>query len=359
MTQYTLTVLVLAEPEDYPLLLRDLAAGKQFDQLAASYTKVKLPDQGKFSRVTRAQVSEALGPYVSEALRAARPGRTSLPVASPYGPVVFWLQDVHESDGDLVKPLEEVYLNAYGLDYDYDLGRNASVVSSLAPELSKKRAAPLGKSLAIAQIQLPTTVFKTPRPQASPVKTLAGPFLPEEKPPLAAPLPRLKSKPVPLNQPSLPEIFRATTSKSRHRLLGQQIKGLRLLRLDQNDNLFADAKEPVLVKVTVTGWKPVGELNDSVDRFTMENDYGYWTDRVDRSAGQIDPEEVQLNILQPWSEDPHRYLLGVEIVRDEQGRLFHLEQVATFSQKFEIRGDDLVRLENYRANSGNWSVGAR
>ena len=145
--------------------------------------------------------------------------------------------------------------------------------------------------------------------------------------------------------------------KVSHRVLPARLDQQPVLRLDTNDNHHADDFEPVLVKVTPAGWKKVAEISESLDRYRLEHDYGYWTDPRPNSA--IEAAKVKLLGLQADKSQPHLFEVGVEIRRDDAGRLFQTLHLARYSLRSVVDKQDLLRLNDYRDTGANWSVSER
>lgn len=80
----------------------------------------------------------------------------------------------------------------------------------------------------------------------------------------------------------------------------------------------------------------------------------YWTNPgLNRS---IAAEDVKLLGLQPDKSNPHLFEIGVEIFRDDAGRLFQYGQLARYTGHSEVDKQDLQRLRDYRDTSANWTV---
>lgn len=152
-------------------------------------------------------------------------------------------------------------------------------------------------------------------------------------------------------------------------------EGTRRLHVDTNDNRVADENDPLLVKMTDDGWQPVEQLDSSVDRFTMEKDYGYWKDTevshregwpwnrktvVDRPKdGKIDADELSFPEWQRLGNGingPNRYELGAEIVKDAEGRLTLDEHNQYYGSRRIIGSGDIERQRQYRNDDSNWQV---
>lgn len=153
-------------------------------------------------------------------------------------------------------------------------------------------------------------------------------------------------------------------------------KGGRFHHIDSNENRVADEQDPILVKMTEDGWQPVETIENSVDRFTMEQDYGYWQDRevshregwpwnrktvVDRPRdNKIDADELSFPEFKRYRSDLGGYSqlfqLGAEIVKDDQGRLTLDEHFHRFAPRRIIGEGDISRLSDYRGQESNWKV---
>ncbi|MFN8614267.1 MAG: hypothetical protein U0931_42440 [Vulcanimicrobiota bacterium] len=361
--QYSLFAIVLQSAEDYPILLRDLERGASFESLVPKYSvSVPMPEPGRLTLANRGTVSKYLGPYVGDALLGLKSGDTSPLLPSPFGQAVIKVIDKRTDYRELEPELDNLLFQSESLALDYRLGKEAFVSSDLAPELSKQRNKPRGTPLAVSElrpISAQSVGNSLPRNPMVPLKEVRGPNL-LSPPKKAAPKPKPLPLPIPHagEAPSLPGLFRATLERRRHRLLAEKTGNHQVVRLDRNDNLHADPEEPILVHVTVKGWQPVERLNEPVNRFAMENDYGWWTHP--NSSGsvttQVNANDVKLNILHPIQGDDHLYELGVEVWLDEQGHVFQLEQTARYSANLPISAADLGRMDDYRETSANWTV---
>lgn len=152
--------------------------------------------------------------------------------------------------------------------------------------------------------------------------------------------------------------------------------GVKQLHLDTNNNRVADENDPVLVKMTEDGFQPVESLDSSVDRFTLEKDYGYWKDKevshkegwpwnrkkvVDRPKdGKIDADELS---FAEWKRLPsnlggysNTYELGAEIVKDDAGRLNLKEHYQSYGPHRIITNGDIESQRQYRNDDSNWNV---
>lgn len=150
--------------------------------------------------------------------------------------------------------------------------------------------------------------------------------------------------------------------------------GARRHYVDTNNNRVADTADPVLVKFGDDGWKPVEQIEGSVDRFTLEQDYGYWKDRevshregwpwnrrtvVDRPLdGKIDGDELGFPQFQRFG-DSGTFELGAELIKDDQGRLSLEEHYQTYPALRIIGQGDIQTMQNYRADDSNWRIATK
>lgn len=375
LRRYTLQVIILKHAEEYPILQREIEGGASFESLLPKYTMNPSAD-GLLQEVPRSTVSQLLGPYVADSLLLLKEGQISPPNPSPLGPAVVKLVKLKDTYTELEVFLDDVLVQSEALALDHRLGTGAYVTSAYVPELAERSKLKLtgDKPLDLKSLKpiAATPPHPLPRAKVIPLRRLAGPLLKSPTAPKAASLKPLQPIPLrPQPQPTALGILKATIEKSSHRLLQAQLDKKTVLRLDINDNHHADAFEPVLVTIGPQGWKAVDQLDHSLNRFSMENDYGYWSDRaiyawqgilngklmVTRALnGRIEPDEVRLKKLQKVDEGGHVFLIGAEIQRDDQGRLFHLEQTAYYSRNTEVDKQDLRRLQDYRDSDANWAV---
>lgn len=356
--RYWLSLIVLKTEEDAPFLRRELSNGNSFESQVAKFTvPVGLPKDGHLDEVSRSQVSQRFGPYVAESLLLLKDGQVSPTLPSPLGPVVLKVLRSKQKYTELQDVLDEALVNAESLAIDYQLGVEAYVTSPYVPEMARpKPKANASKPLDVEGLKPLAAKPANPpsQPQGRPITSLRGELLKNPPPPIDL---KPATKPLKIkvkSEPTNPGIIKATLEKTSHRVLQAHFQKGLVLRLDLNDNHHADDSEPVLVQLTPEGWKPVPELTDSVDRFRLEHDYGYWTrPGPNRTIGA---DEVKLLGLQPDKSTPNRFEVGVEIFRDDSGRLFQLGQLARYSRHSQVDKQDLQRLKDYRDTTANWTV---
>lgn len=355
---YWLSVIVLKNEEEAPFLQRELSNGNSFESQVPKFTvPVGLPEDGHMDGVSRSAVSERFGPYVAESLVLLKAGQVSPPLPSPLGPVVLKVLRTQQNYAELQDALDDALVNAKALAIDYQLGVEALVTSAYIPEMARRKPkAVTEKPLDVERLKPLAAKPANPpfRPDGHPIASLRGKLLKNPPPPIDL---KPSAKPIAIkvkSEPTSPGILKATLEKTSHRVLQTHLQKELVLRLDLNDNHHADDSEPVLVQLTSNGWKPVAKLADSVDRFRLEHDYGYWTNPgLNRS---IAAEDVKLLGLQPDKSNPHLFEIGVEIFRDDAGRLFQYGQLARYTGHSEVDKQDLQRLRDYRDTSANWTV---
>lgn len=150
----------------------------------------------------------------------------------------------------------------------------------------------------------------------------------------------------------------------------------RVYKVDTNSNHHADEEDPVLVQVTENGWQPVEQMEGSVDRFTLEQDYGYWRDTelcheegwpwnrrkvVDRPKdGEIQADEVSLTrfrrLRSHYGGPSNTFEIGGEIQQDGDGRLFLREHYRQYGPHRIITQYDIDDMVEYRRDDANWTV---
>ena len=386
LRRYSLWVISLHDQDERAILEREIESGSPLGTIVPKYSVPPgLPKNGHLVDVSRSTVSQLLGPYVGDSLLRMKVGELSPLTPSPFGPVAVKLVQVKQSYEELEPVLDDVLVESEALALDYELGSQAYVTSAYVSDLSRKRKStgekPLDpEGLKPIAAQGPSGL---PQPKQKPVRKLVGIALPN--PPSATPTPaataRRIARPLPLPplKPLHPTvsatplgIIKATMERVSHRLLPGSLGQRRVLRLDLNDNHNADPFEPVLVRVTPHGWKPVAGLDHSLSRLVVQNDFGYWKDRAVYAwkgwlwdgqmlltrplNGLIEADEVTLHKLQPLDPERHRFEIGAEIQRDEAGRLFHQEQRARYSPNIEVDNQDLRRLKDYLDSDANWAV---
>lgn len=157
-----------------------------------------------------------------------------------------------------------------------------------------------------------------------------------------------------------------------HRIIPSPVSsGVKRLHVDTNDDRIGDDKDPLLVKMTDDGWQPVEQLDESVDRFTLEKDYGYWKDTevshmegwpwnrrkvIDRPKnGTIEADELSFPQFQRINRS-QLFELGGEIVKDNGGRLTLQEHYHRFAPRRIIGNSEINQLIDYRTNDDNWQV---
>ncbi len=140
-------------------------------------------------------------------------------------------------------------------------------------------------------------------------------------------------------------------------------------RVDTNRNLKADADEPVLVRNTEDGWKPVDSIEADIDRFKV-GDLAMWVDReishkegwlpprkvVDRPKdGQVDADELDGFA---WGRlgSSNTFYLGAEVIKAGDRGLLQ-EQTYSFGPYRIIGEGDLQRMNAIRMNDDHWMVG--
>ena len=359
LRRYWLVVIGLKHEDDYPILQRELEGGASFDSLVPKYTiQLGLPENGHLDEVARSTVSQRLGPYVAESLLQLKQGQVSNPLPSPLGPVVIKVVHIKQGYAELKNELDEALVESEALALDFQLGSQSLVTSAYVPELKKKSTLLAEKPLEVDKLKPIAALGPNPpfRPQGSPVRQLQGKPLNDPAPPITLRPPK-KTYIGQVKTETSPGVIKATLEKVSHRVLPARLDQQPVLRLDTNDNHHADDFEPVLVKVTPDGWKKVAEISESLDRYRLEHDYGYWTDPRPNSA--IEAAKVKLLGLQADKSQPHLFEVGVEIRRDDAGRLFQTLQLARYSQRSVVDKQDLLRLSDYRDTGGNWSVSER
>jgi hypothetical protein len=373
LRQYTLQVIVLKNQNEYPFLQRELSAGATFDSLIPKYTTVPgSAEEAMLSNIPRSTVAQLLGPFVADSLLLLQPGQVSSPTPSPLGPAVVKLLNVKQTYPELQERFEDVLVESEALALDYRLGSQAFVTSPYVPELTRRSKLKIKgeKPLDLKSLKpiASTAPHPLPRSPVEPLRNLEGPLL--DTPPSPTPAPVRPATPIsskPQAQPTPLGIIKANIERSSHRLLAGRMDGLRVLRLDTNDNHHADPDEPVLVKISPDGWKCVENLDHSLNRFSLEHDYGYWSDRarigwkglwVEERApnGLLEADEVTIKRIHKSQEMGNIYEIGAEVYRDEEGRLFHREQRAHYSRNTEVDRQDLRRLQDYRDSNANWTV---
>lgn len=353
--RYTLRLAVLKDRDEALGLIREIAGGGSAEMAGQRLTQQSLE-----------QLRRRLGPYLAEAVQQLRPGQLSSPIPSPLGWLVICLESVQGSYAGSREQLEDLMVAADGLALDYELAERGLVSSPYVPEPSPTLTPQL--ELADHPLQPPPRLFsREPVPELAPFPP------PQGEVPSLAQLPG--PKPVPQGEPSPPiGPIKATLARFEYRLLTDPVG----LRLDLNGNHHADGGEPLLVEVTPQGWQIVRRLAGAVDRFRLEQDFGYWVDGITpgrrwlwggspspRPAdGRIDADEVRLFKVAhwdgpgqgSWAPRYNSYCLGGEIVRDEQGRLFHCEQRADYSPRTQVEQSDWLRMDDYRQADANWKV---
>lgn len=359
LRRYWLVVIGLKHEDDYPILQRELEGGASFDSLVPKYTiQLGLPENGHLDEVARSTVSQRLGPYVAESLLQLKQGQVSEPLPSPLGPVVIKVVRIKQGYAELKNELDEALVESEALALDFQLGSQSLVTSAYVPELKKKSTLLAEKPLEVDKLKPIAALGPNPpfRPQGSPVRQLQGQPLKDPAPPITL-KPSKKTFIGQVKTETSPGVIKATLEKVSHRVLPARLDQQPVLRLDTNDNHHADDFEPVLVKVTPAGWKKVAEISESLDRYRLEHDYGYWTDPRPNSA--IEAAKVKLLGLQADKSQPHLFEVGVEIRRDDAGRLFQTLHLARYSLRSVVDKQDLLRLNDYRDTGANWSVSER
>ena len=142
---------------------------------------------------------------------------------------------------------------------------------------------------------------------------------------------------------------------------------------DGNRDGSGDPGESQLVKQSEDGWQPVSQLDNSIDRFTFEQDYGIWKDQevshkegpfwnrrtvVDRPVdGKIDSDEVSQTT---WHRYPgsDSFRLGGEIAKDSEGRFAFNRHDIHYGPYYIIGQSDINNQEKYRNDDSKWSVPA-
>lgn len=397
-TRYDLQVVALRDALDARDFVREIKEGQPFEKMVAKYSlPVGLPQGNRLLGVTPSDIANHLGPYAAEATQRLWPGGLSPATASPFGPVVIRLDARHADPAQARRHLEEVLVDARQLALDYELASKAHVYSPIMPELSKRISSLLETPGTGATAKPPPVATPSPTPMAEPDAAAhdSHPALPEQAPtpqmpvwkedppslprPIQAPVGPRKVDPPPVPLPILqPQVasrprisLKAEWSQKEFRLIPQQRGSKTWLRLDLNNNHHAEDQEPVLVRLHTSGWQWVEALPVGLDRFTLEQDYGYWVDRPGGGMrlgplqvtppdhppnGSIDPGEVQIRRLAPLPENPNLFDLGAEIYRDEKGRLFHREQWARFSPRTPADKEEIQKLKDYRESDFNWTV---
>jgi len=161
-----------------------------------------------------------------------------------------------------------------------------------------------------------------------------------------------------------------------HRILSDQSAGKTVYRLDLNKNHKPDANEPMLVQRDGDSWKPAENIDKPINRFKLEQNFGYWTDAqvshkegwfwnrqevIDRPKnGAIDADEVSTNGFRRLGTglygSSNSFELGGEILKDSDGALFLDEHFAQFGPSRIIGEGDIKNLEDYRQDDSNWQV---
>ncbi len=370
--RYTLQIVAVKDADEAAALRREVEAGTTLESLIPKYSlNLGIPGgSNRLAHQSLQQLSYRLGPYLAEAVQLLKPGQLSLPVPSPLGLLVFRLESVQGGYAESRQRLEDLMVASDCLALDYELAEQSLVSSVYVPELGPRPEPVASATPELDQHPLrpPPVVKVTPQPVP---EIQPFPKTPPPRPakPLPAPKPIAKSEvPVAMGP------FKATLAQANYRLLPDPAG----LRLDLNGNHHADVNEPVLVRVTPKGWQAVVRLDSSIDRFTLEQDYGYWVDRQVEGGGwlwvsdqtqrprdgHIDPDEVRLFKIARWdgfgegnwTPRFNSYCLGGEILRDEEGRLFHYEQRADYSPRTEVDGEDWRRMDDYRQVNANWKV---
>ncbi len=363
--QYTLIAIGLRDADEAKALSLELQAGTNFERMVSKYSvNLGLPDGNRLDNVVRSTVSQQLGPYVADSLLNLSPGQISPPNPSPMGPVVVKLLAVKQTFAELEPELDELLVESEGLATDYELGAQAFISSVYVQELGKKLKIQGPKPLQLASLK-PTTAQpprSLPRPRVVPLNALP-------RPPLVLKPTAVPTRFVfPRDQSTSTGILRANLEVVSHRLLAEG----KVLRLDINDNHHADGDEPILVRITREGWKPVSQLSASVNRLDMEQDLGYWNDQavtrpvgwwwqrqvvVERpSNGVAEPDEVSLHRIQRLKDAANTFEIGAEILRDAQGRLVQNQQIAHYGPNTAVEKSDLTRLRDYLDTDANWMV---
>src|ERR1017187_7518016 len=155
-----------------------------------------------------------------------------------------------------------------------------------------------------------------------------------------------------------------------YHILSDNVQGQKAYRIDLNPNHKPDADEPVLVERDKDSWKPVTDLEGPVDRFKVEKNLGYWTDRqgsptegifftkevIDRPKdGKIQEDEVSTAGFRRLGRSGN-FELGAEIVKTSDGALFLDEHNRSYGPRRIISKGDIQDMENYRGNDANWLV---
>ena len=161
-----------------------------------------------------------------------------------------------------------------------------------------------------------------------------------------------------------------------HRILSDKSSGKTVYRLDVNKNHKPDANDPMIVQRDGDCWKPAENIDKPIDRFNLEQNFGYWTDAqishkegwfwnrqevIDRPKnGTIEAEEVSTSGFRRLGTGLHgssnSFELGGEILKDSDGALFLDEHFAQFGSRRIIGQGDIKNLEDYRQDDSNWQV---
>ena len=154
-----------------------------------------------------------------------------------------------------------------------------------------------------------------------------------------------------------------------YRMLAQNTAEGKRLVVDENQNGKVDSGESRLVKQGQDGWRAMEQLDAPIDRFTLEKDFGLWTDKevshtegwfwnrhkvVDRELdAKIDADEVSQTT---WKRFGNSYRLGAEVAKDGDGR-FQLDYHAVTYGGLRVIGESDINWQGeYRENDSNWIV---
>ena len=362
LARYRLRFLLFQEHADAGELKKDLAAHMPFDKVEVKYGKFNPPEVTEDLRqpIPTETLSHLLGQKGCEIVTSLPVGATSPVLPSRIGWLMVRVESIENSYPQLLPAINDLLFEARKNLYVRELGQSASVDSRLAWNGDQRKVANIygdePEKLAQVDPNVKVVVDRLPTP-------LAASAQPAE---LASPTA------VPALNHAGALIPNATIKTTRQQLLSTRWKGKPVLRLDTNNNHRPDDQEPILVRISADGWQPVESLEKSLDRYEVEQDLGFWTDRELSTGnsttlapslatgpprkGTIEADEVQIKEFAPSSAPGNLYRLGAEIVRDPKGQSFCVEQIADFGAHEINTHSYKDALRTYRENNAHWKV---
>ena len=363
---YRLSYLVLQADSSQSALLQDLRSGMPFRLLSLKYGRQHPPELTKdwLAVLRPEELLKRFGASGSEQILHTKVGQFTRPLECLLGMVLVRVDAVEKSEDDLMPQVEKVLLEAHKTEFLQQLGEDSAVSTPLQwSALERVRTVIEGEKPA-----------QLARPKPSKQVAVATVAPPPERRKQTPPTPLKPFKPFKLSQPPAQRgPFRAHLQTTSHRFIPFLWNNSRVLCLDLNDNHHVDPGEPFLVKIGLSGWELVADLSESLDRFSFSKDYGLWTDEAlshtegmpwDRKQvldqppdGLVQAHEVVLKSFRQASRlgQFNRWELGLEVERDEQGRLTAFEQTADFG-RLQPSKQDQDQLEVYVEGDGDWHV---